>query len=89
MRIKALNKVPVLINGEVVHMQPGEQYDVPEAVGEDLLRGNDAVTVAEEKKSASPAVAEDHEVEKPGKRQGKNAGRAPQDKNAGAAPEDK
>jgi len=81
MKIKALNKVPVLIEGEVVNLEPGQQYDVPDDIGEALLRGKDAAPVAE-----TPVKAREPEPVKPQK---KNAGKAPANKNAGKAPEDK
>jgi len=81
MKVKALNKVPVLIEGEVVNLEPGQQYDVSDDIGEALLRGLDAVQVAE-----APVKAPAPEQVKPQK---KNAGKAPANKNAGKAPEDK
>jgi len=78
MKVKALKKVPVLIDGEIINIEPGKEYEVPAEAGEALLRGGDAEAVAE---VIPPKVEEAP--------QKKNAGRAPMNKNVGKAPEDK
>jgi len=94
MKVKALKKVPILVGEEVVHMEPGEEYEVTADVGDALLRGGDAARVAEEAVKVPVEVEAEiqsaiEEENMPGKSQRKNAGRAPMNKNAGKAPEDK
>jgi len=95
MKIKALRKVPVLFGEKIEHLEPGKSYDVGEEVGEALIRGGDAVKLAEE--SPAPALSRDAAITEalsssrgPFRKRGKkNAGAAPMNKNAGSAPEDK
>lgn len=94
MKVKALKKVPVLIDGEIVNIEPGNEYEVTAEVGDALLRGGDAACVAEEAVKVPVEVEAEiqaaiEEENMSGKSQRKNAGRAPLNKNAGKAPEDK
>jgi len=93
MKIKAMNKVPVLLDGEVVETTPGQVYDVPEDIGEALLRGEDAAKVTERIPPATVDIPQDAapspKPKKRTRRSKKNLGGAPENKDAGPAPEDK
>ena len=93
MKIKAMSKVPVLLDGAVVYTTPGQVYDVPDDIGEALLRGKDAVKVAEAPSRPEPVKQEESDLtpkpKKRTRRSKKNLGATPENKDAGPSPEDK